>query len=175
MLAVLLAALLAAPVPREALLDDAPAAATVARAGRRGEPLRGVAEYFGALAAFTLVNAAGSAFLSEARIAVDKGGQVSVNGAEGPLIGAGVCFVLSPLAGALASWLIGKGSDAWDPSLGWAALGGYATSLVAVGTGVGLAVANVDRGAAIAANTALYLAVPLGTVLLQNATKSPLP
>ena len=71
--------------------------------------------------------------------------------------------------------IIGNGSDAWDPSLGWASLGAYGTSLVAVGAGLGLAAANVDRGAATAANAALYLAVPLGTVLLQNVTKSPRP
>ena len=41
-----------------------------------------------------------------------------------------------------------------------------------MGAGLGLAAADLDRGAAIAADTALYLAVPLGTVLLQNATKS---
>ena len=90
-------------------------------------------------------------------------------------MGAGACFVLSPLAAALTSWLIGKGSDEWDPSLGWATLGAYGTSLAAVGAGLGLAAMNVDRGAAVAANTALYLAVPLGTVLVQNATKSPRP
>src|SRR5207244_3575275 len=44
MLAVLIAAAAALPpAPREALLDDAPAQVTVARAQPRGEPLRGVA------------------------------------------------------------------------------------------------------------------------------------
>jgi hypothetical protein len=171
----LLALLVAVPVPRAALLDEAPASVTVARAERRSEPLRGVAEYVGALAAFTLLNAAGSALLSDSRITVAKGGGVSFNGSEASLAGAGVCFVLSPLAGALTSWIIGNGSDDWSPSLGWATVGAYGSSLVAVGAGVGLAAANVDRGAAVAANAALYLAVPLATVLLQNATKSPQP
>ena len=75
----------------------------------------------------------------------------------------------------MPSWLIGKGSDSWDPSLGWTSLGAYGSSLLAVGAGVGLAAANVDRGTATGANAALYLAVPLATVLLENATKSPLP
>jgi len=175
MLAVLLAASLAAPVPRAALLDEAPASFLVARAERPSEPLRSVAEYAGALAAFTLFNAAGSALLSNGHVTVARGGSVSLDGSQGSLAAAGACFVLSPLAGAIASWLIGKGSDSWDPSLGWATLGGYGTSLLAVGAGLGLAAANVDRGTATAANTALYLAVPLGTVLLQNATKSPRP
>lgn len=173
--AVLLALALAAPVPRAALLDEAPSPVMVARAERPSEPWRGVAEYAGALAAFTLFNAGGSALLSNAHLTVAPGGSVSLDGAQGSLAAAGALFVLSPLAGALASWLIGKGSDSWDPSLGWATLGGYGTSLLAVGAGFGLAAANVDRGTAVAANTALYLAVPLGTVLLQNATKSPRP
>lgn len=175
MFAVLVAAVLAAPVPRAALLDEAPASVTVARAERRSEPVRGVVEYAASLAAFTLVNAAGSALLSSAHVTVSKGGSVSLDGSQASLAGAGVCFALSPFAAALTSWLVGKGSDEWDPSLGWASLGAYGTSLIAVGAGVGLAAANVDRGAAVAANAALYLAVPLGTVLLQNATKSPLP
>ena len=54
-------------------------------------------------------------------------------------------------------------------------MGAYGTSLVAIGAGLGLAAANLDRGAAIAANTGLYLAVPLGAVLVENATKSPHP
>ena len=176
LLAVLVAAATALPpAPREALLYDAPAQATVARAQPRGEPVRSVAEYVASLAAFTLVNAAGSALLSDARVTVAKGGAVSLNGSEAALAGAGACFVLSPLVAAVTSWMIGRGSDDWDPSLGWASLGAYGTSLVAVGAGLGLAAMDVDRGAAIAANTALYLAVPLGTVLLQNATKSPRP
>ena len=175
MVAFLLAALLAPPAPRAAIFNEAPAQVTVARAERRSEPLRGVAEYAGALAAFTLFNAGGSALLSQARVSVHKGGGVSLGGSEPALAGAAVCFALSPLAAALTSWIIGNGSDAWDPSLGWASLGAYGTSLVAVGAGLGLAAANVDRGAATAANAALYLAVPLGTVLLQNVTKSPRP
>jgi len=161
------------PAPREALLDDAPTQIAVARAQPHGEPLRGVAEYVASLAVFTLVNAGGSALLSDSRVTVSKGGGVSFNGSEASLAGAGACFVLSPLAAAVTSWLVGKGSDSWDPSLGWATLGAYGTSLVAVGAGLGLAAMNVDRGAAVAANTALYLAVPLGTVLVQNATKTP--
>ena len=173
LLAVLLAASALPPAPRQALLDDAPTQAVVARARPRGEPLRGVAEYFGSLAAFTLLNAGGSALLSNASVTVHRGGGVSLNGSEASLAGAGACFVLSPLAAALTSYFIGRGSDDWDPSLGWATLGAYGTSLVAIGAGLGLASADVDRGAATVANAALYLAVPLGTVLLQNATKSP--
>ncbi len=175
MVAVLAAVLLAVPVPRAALLDERPAAATVARAERSSEPLRGVAEYVAGLAAFTLVNAAGSALLSNAHVTVARGGHVSFDGSEASLAGAGACFALSPLALALATWLIGKGSDSWDPSLGWTSLGAYGSSLLAVGAGVGLAAANVDRSTAIGANAALYLAVPLATVLLESATKSPLP
>jgi hypothetical protein len=173
--ALVLAAAALPPAPREALLDDAPTQAVIARAERRSEPLRGVAEYVGALAAFTLMNAAGSLLLSDSRVTVARGGNVSLNGSEAQLAGAGACIALSPLAAALTSWLIGKGSDDWDPSLGWATLGAYGSSLVAVGAGVGFASMNVDRGTAVAANAALYLAVPLGTVLLQNATKSPRP
>jgi hypothetical protein len=168
----LAAVLLALAVPRQALYDDAPTQITVARAQPPGEPLRGLAEYAGALAAFTLMNAGGSAVLSDARFNVTKGGDVSSNG-TGALVTAGACFVLSPLAAAVTSWLIGNGSDTYHPSLGWATLGAYGSSLVAVGAGLGLAAMNVDRGAAVAANTALYLAVPLGTVLVQNATKAP--
>lgn len=173
MLAFLLAAALT--VPRAALLDDAPASLTMARAGRRSEPVRGVVEYVAGLAAFTLVNAGGSALLSQAHVTVARGGAVTVDGSQAALVGAGACFLFSPLAAAVTSWLIGKGSDQWEPSLGWTSLGAYGTSLLAVGGGLGLAAANVDRGAAIAANTGFYLAVPLGAVLLENATKSPLP
>ena len=102
------------------------------------------------------------------------GGQTSVD-SPGSLAAAGTCFALSPLASALASWFIGKGSDAYDPSLGGAVLGAYGTSAVAIGTGLGLAAANLDRGAAQAANVLLYLAVPAGTVLLQNALKTERP
>ncbi len=174
----LLAALLAAatalpPVPREALFDEAPAQATVARARPQGEPVRGVVEYVAALAAFTLANAAGSALLSDAHVTVAKGGNVSLDGSTPALVGAGACFVLSPLAAAVTSWAIGNGSETWDPSLSWATAGAYGTSLLAIGAGLGLAAMNLDRGAATVADGALYLAVPLGTVLLQNATKTP--
>lgn len=175
MLLFLVAAALAAPVPRAALLDEAPALVAVARAERHSEPARGVVEYVAGLAAFTLVNAGGSALLSQAHVTVSQGGAVAVDGSQAALVGAGACFLLSPLAAALTSWMIGKGSDEWDPSLGWTTLGAYGSSLVAIGAGLGLAAANVDRGTAIAANTGLYLAVPLGTVLLENATKSPHP
>jgi hypothetical protein len=176
MFAVLIAAAAALPpVPREALYTEAPTQTIVARAQPPGEPVRGVVEYVAALAAFTLVNAGGSMLLSDARITVAQGGSVSLNGSEPSLAGAGACFLLSPLAAAVTSWMIGKGSDDWSPSLGWATLGAYGTSAVALGAGLGLAAMNVDRGTAIAANTALYLAVPLGTVLLQNATKTPRP
>lgn len=172
LLAVLAASALP-PAPREALLDDAPTQAVMARAQPRSEPLRGVAEYVGSLAAFTLLNAGGSAMLSNASVTVHRGGGVSLNGSEGSLAAAGACFLLSPLAAALTSYFIGKGSDDWDPSLGWATAGAYGGSLVAVGAGLGLAAADVDRGTATVANAALYLAVPLATVLVQNATKSP--
>ena len=171
MLVLLLVA--AATLPREALFDDAPTQTIVARGERSSEPVRGVAEYIASLATFTAANAAGSALLSDARVTVSKGGQVSLNGSQAALIGAGACFVLSPLVAAVTSWAIGKGSDDWSPSLGWASLGAYGTSALALGAGYGLAAANVDRGTAVAANAALYLAVPLGTVLLQNMTKSP--
>ena len=173
--AVLAAALLAAPAPRAALLDDRPTQITVARADRQSEPGRSVVEYVAGLAAFTLVNGAGSALLSQGHVTVAHGGAWSVDGSQPALIGAGACFVLSPLAAALTSWMIGKGSDAWDPSLGWTTAGAYGSSLLAVGAGLGMAAANVDRGTAIAANTALYLAVPLATVLIENATKSERP
>ncbi|HET7787223.1 MAG TPA: hypothetical protein VFL36_14725 [Myxococcales bacterium] len=174
MLALLLACRLAAAVPPAALLDSRPDAVVVARAQPPGEPLRMAGEYLGALAAFTALNAGGSAFLSGARVHVAQGGQTTVN-SPGSLGAAGACFALSPLASALASWLIGKGSDAWDPSLGGAVLGAYGTSAVAVGAGFGLAAANLDRGAAQVANTLLYLAVPAGTVLVQNALKTQRP
>ena len=97
MLAVLIAAAAALPpAPREALLDDAPAQVTVARAQPRGEPLRGVAEYAAALAAFTIVNAGGSALLSDSRVTVAKGGSVSFNGSQASLVGAGACFRYRP-------------------------------------------------------------------------------
>ena len=68
---------------------------------------------------------------------------------------------------------MGKTSDEWKPSFGWPLLGAYGSSLLAVGAGLGLAAADVNRDAATAANAALYLAVPLATVLVQNATKEP--
>lgn len=175
MFAVLLAAALGAPVPRAALMDERPAQITVARAERRSEPVRGVVEYVAGLAAFTLANAAGSALLSEGHVTVARGGAVSVDGSKPALAGAGACFLLSPLVAAMTSWMIGNGSDAWEPSLGLTTGAAYASSAVAVGAGLGLAALNVDRGAAVAANTALYLAVPLATVLIENATKSPRP
>lgn len=167
----LAALLLAVAVPRGALVDQAPDAAVVSRGERPSEPMRGVAEYLGALAAFSLFNAGGSALLSDARLVVGHH-TWSVDNA-GAVVGAGACFVLSPFAAALASYLIGRGSDAYQPSLGWAAVGAYGTSVVAVSAGLGLAVADVDRTAAVAVDTALYLAIPLGAVLLQNATKTP--
>lgn len=167
----LLACTLAAAAPPAALLDSRPDAVVVSRATPPGEPLRMAGEYLGALAAFTAVNAAGSAFLSGARVHHDVQGQTSV-ASGGSLAAAGTCFVLSPLASALASWLIGKGSDRYDPSLGGAVLGAYGTSALAIGAGLGLAAANLDRDAAKAANLLLYLAVPAGAVLVQNALKT---
>lgn len=170
----LLACTLAAAAPPAALVDSRPDAVVVSRASSPGEPLRIAAEYLGALAAFTAVNAAGSAFLSGARVDHPVAGQTSVQ-SPASLAAAGTCFVLSPLASALASWLIGKGSDAWNPSLGGAVLGAYGTSAVAVGAGLGLAAANLDRDAARVANVLLYLSVPAGTVLLQNALRTERP
>src|SRR4051794_16239099 len=113
-------ALLAVPVPRAALFTERAEAAVVARGQPKGEPLRGLLEYGAALAAFTVVNAAGAAIASSGTIDVSQSGHVSVSGATGPLAGAAICFALSPLASALGSWAVGKTSDAWDPSLGWA-------------------------------------------------------
>lgn len=174
MLSLLLAAALAAPVPRAALFDEAPSAVLVARAERRPEPVRGIVEYAGALGAMSLVNGVAAILLSESRFRWSQQGGFSVDG-SGALVGAGVLVVLSPLAGAVTSWLIGEGSSDWDPSLGWSVLGAYGTSLVAVGAGLGLAALQVDPGVAAAADTALYLTIPLGTVLVQNATKQPRP
>ncbi|HUJ29377.1 MAG TPA: hypothetical protein VLW85_25330 [Myxococcales bacterium] len=167
----LAALLLATAVPPAAIADLPPDVALVARGERASEPVRGVVEYLGALAAFTLANVGGSALLSDARVRVGHGTWSVDNG--GAVAGAGACFVLSPLAAALTSYFIGKGSDAYDPSLGWSTLGAYGTSAVALVAGLGLAAVNVDRSAAVAADTVLYLAVPLGSVLLQNATKEP--
>jgi hypothetical protein len=174
MLALLLACGLATAVPPAALLDSRPDTVVVARARPAAEPWRMAGEYLGALAAFTALNAAGSAFLSGASVQVAQGGRTSVHSAAS-LAAGGTCIALSPLASALASWLIGKGSDAWDPSLGGAVLGAYGTSAVAVGAGLGLAAANLDRGAAKVANALLYLAVPAGTVLAQDAFKTERP
>jgi hypothetical protein len=172
--ALLLACTLAAAVPPAALADSRADAAIVARGTPPGEPLRVAGEYLGALAAFTAVNAGGAAFLSGARFHHPQGGPTSVD-SPGLLAAGAACFVLSPLASALASWLIGKGSDAWEPSLGGAVLGAYGTSAVAVGAGLGLAAANLDRDAAKLANALLYLAVPAGTVLAQNALRTERP
>lgn len=175
MLALFLAAALAVPVPRGALLDEAPAAAVVARGERSSEPLRGVAEYFGALAAFSALNAGAVALaVNESHFTIDNS-RVSVDASPAAVVAVASCIVLSPLAAALTSWLIGKGSDQWDPSLGWAAAGAYGSTVLAAGAGAGLVYAGADQTTGIIAGTALYLAIPLGTVLLQNATKSPLP
>jgi hypothetical protein len=171
----LLFAVLAVPVPRAALLTDAADAAIVARATPAGEPIRGLAGYGAALAAMTAVNLVGVAILSSSgAIQVDRSHSVSLGGAGGALAGAGICFALSPLASAVASWAAGKTSDTWDSPLGWATAGAYGSAALAVGTGLGLGAAGVNRGFGIAANTLLYLAVPLGTVLVQNAEKRPL-
>jgi hypothetical protein len=173
MLALLLA-LVAAPVPRAALYTEAADAAIVARARPRGEPLRGLAEYGAALASYTLVNAAGVGFLGSGTVNVSDTGKVSLSGATAGLAGAAICFALAPLASALGSWAVGKTSDTWDSPLGWATAGAYASEAVALGTGLGMGALKVNRGAAIAVNTILYLAVPLGTVLVQNTEKRPL-
>jgi hypothetical protein len=99
---------------------------------------------------------------------------VSLSGASGALTGASICFALSPLAAALASWAVGKTSDTWSSPLGAATAGAYGSAAVAVGAGVGLGALRINRNLGIAANTLLYLAVPLGTVLAQNAAKTPL-
>lgn len=167
--------LVAAPLPRAALFDDALDRAAVARARPPSEPLREVAEYAAALGAFTAVNAAGVAFVSSGTIRANQTGSVSLSGATGALTGAAICFALSPLASAIGSWAVGKTSDHYDSPLGAAVLGAYGSSAVAIGAGLGLSAAGINRTAGIAVNTALYLAVPLGTVLVQNAFKDPLP
>jgi hypothetical protein len=58
--------------------------------------------------------------------------------------------------------------------LGWAAAGAYGSEALAIGAGLGLGALRVNRSAGIAVNTLLYLGVPLGTVLVQNATARPL-
>lgn len=170
----LLLALLSAGAPPAALFQSTPDTVTVARAEPPHEYARAAAEYGASLAAFTGVNAIGSALLSQGHVTVG-GGHASYDGSTAALGGAIGCFVLSPFVAALTSWIVGNGSDWYDPHLGWATLGAYGTSLLAVGAGYGLATADVSRDTAVAANTALYLAVPLGTVLLQNATKTPHP
>lgn len=157
--------------PPQALVQLAPDAATVARAEPQHEYARSVAEYFTSLAAFTALNATAGALLSQTHVTVTRG-HATFDGSKGAAAGAGACIVLSPLAAALGSWLVGRGSDSYEPSLGYATLGAYGTSLLAVAGGLGLAAADVSRDTAVAANTALFLAVPLGTVLLQNATRS---
>jgi|GEM_PF-1939576 len=163
---------LAASVPASALVDTPEASATVARAEPRGEPLRIAAEVGVSLAAFTALNLAGALLLSSSHVTVRRS-SVSLDGSGPQLAFAAACFALSPLAAALGSSLVGRGSDAWEPQLRWAALGAYGASALAVGAGLGLSAANVDRGTAQVVNTALYLAVPLTTVLLQNVTKVP--
>jgi hypothetical protein len=170
----LLLALVAVPVPRAALLTDQTDAAIVARAQPHGEPLRGLAEYGAALASYTLVNAAGVGFLGAGTVDVSQTGSVSLGGAAGGLAGAAICFALAPLASAIGSWAVGKTSDTWSPSLGWATAGAYGSEAIAIGTGLGLGALRVNRSVGIAANTLLYLGVPLGTVLVQNAMARPL-
>lgn len=167
--------LVAAPLPRAALYDDALDRAAVARAQPPSEPLRMAAEYGAALAAFTAVNAGGVAFLSSGTIRANQTGSVSLSGATFALTGAAICFALSPLASAIGSWAVGKTSDHYDSPLGAARLGAYGSAAVAIGAGLGLSALGINRTAGIAVNTALYLAVPLGTVLVQNAFKEPLP
>jgi hypothetical protein len=166
--------MLAVPVPHAALYTDPADAAVVVRAQPHGEPVRMLLEYGAALAAFTAVNAGGVAFLGSGNVHVSDTGSVSLAGAKGALTGAGICFALSPLASALASWAVGKTSDEWTSPLGWATLGAYGSSAVAIGAGLGLSKAGISRGAGEAVNTLLYLAVPAGTVLVQNLGKSPL-
>ncbi len=170
----LLLALLAAGAPSAALYQSTPDAVTVARAEPPHEYARAAAEYGASLAAFTGVNAIGSALLSQGHFTVG-GGHASYDGSTAALGGALGCFVLSPFVAALTSWIVGNGSDAWEPHLGWATMGAYGTSLLALGAGQGLALAGVSRDTAVAADAALYLAVPLGAVLLQNATQTPHP
>jgi hypothetical protein len=169
----LLAALLAAPVPSPALYSDAVDRTLIARAEPRSERWRGVGEYFSALAAFTAVNAGGVAFLSRGQVDVAQSGQVSMGGATGALTGATICFALSPLASALGSWAVGKTSDIWNEPFGAALAGAYGTAALAVGAGMGLGALGINRSAGMVVNSALYLAVPLGTVLTQNAFRTP--
>lgn len=170
----LLLALLAAGAPPAALYQSTADAVTVARAEPPHEYGRDAVEYGASLAAFTGVNAIGSALLSQGHFTVG-GGHASYDGSAAALGSAIGCFVLSPFVAALTSWIIGNGSDSYDPHLGWATLGAYGTSALALGAGYGLASADVSRDTAVAASTALYLAVPLGGVLLQNLTKTPNP
>ena len=135
-----------------------------------GEPLRAGVEYAAALAAFSAVNAGGVALLSSSPIHVSRTG--NVDAPVGSLVAAGTCLAISPFVAALGSYLVGRGSDRWDPSLGWASVGAYGTALVAVGAGLGMAAADVDRTAAGVVDGVLYFAVPLGAVLLQNATRT---
>lgn len=170
----LLLALLAAGAPPQALFQSTPDAVTVARAEPPHEYARDAAGYGASLAAFTGVNLIGAALLSQGHVTVGNG-HAAFDGSTAALGGAVGCFALSPFVAALTSWIVGNGSDAYDPHLGYSALGAYAMSALALGAGYGMASADVSRDTAIAANTALYLAVPLGAVLLQNATKTPRP
>ena len=170
----LLLALLASGAPPAALYQSTPDAVTVARAEPPHEYARAAVEYGAALAAFTGVNALGSALLSQGHVTV-AAGHAAYDGSTAALGGAVACFALSPFVAALTSWIVGNGSESYEPHLGWATLGAYGASAVAIGAGYGLARAEVSRDAAVAASTALYLAVPLGAVLLQNATKTPHP
>ncbi len=170
----LLLALVSTCAPPAALFQSRADKVAVARAESPTEYARAAAEYGASLAAFTGVNAIGSALLSQGHVTVG-GGHASYDGSTAALGGAIGCFVLSPFVAALTSWIVGKGSDSYDPHLGWATLGAYGTSLLAVGVGYGLATTDVSRDTAVAVNTALYLVVPLGTVLLQNVTKTPHP
>ena len=131
-----------------------------------------MAEYAVALAAFTAVNLAGVVLANQATVRVARG-NVSVEGSKEALVAGAAAFALSPFAGALGSYLVGRGSDHWRPKLGWATLGGYGVATLALAGGYGIATTDVNRDTARALNGALYLAVPLGSVLLQNATKSP--
>src|SRR5207245_1508893 len=88
----------------------------------------------------------------------------------GSLVAAGLCFAISPFAAALGSYLVGKGSDRWDPSLGWASAGAYGTALVAAGAGLGMGAADVDRTAARVMDGVLYFAVPRSSC--SRATRS---
>ena len=162
-----------APLRAVAVLpDEGQAVAAVRRP--RPEPSRAVVEYLVSTAVFSAMNATGALLLDKSSVHVASGGGVSLAGSKTSLVAAGSLFALSPFGAALSSYLVGRGSDDWRPGLLSPTLGAYGMSALAIAAGLGIATTNVDRNTAIALNGALYLSVPLGAVLLQNAMKDPI-